>query len=224
MTSDDDATTGELLETSGVEEASTTATTATIPQTTDATGGTETSDTVADDVVPSPDAAAPRRSRVKTFVVAGVLAALLLGSAGFATWAYLTQFRPDRETNATVASATIKAANDGAVALLSYAPETMDKDFASAKSHLTGDFLTYYSQFTNDIVTPAVRQKSVKTSAQIVQSAVAELKPGSAVVLVFLNQTTTSKENPDGSFTASSVKVGLTDVKGTWLISSFDPV
>ena len=86
----------------------------------------------------------------------------------------------------------------------------MDKDFANAKSHLTGDFLNYYTQFTHDIVTPAVQQKAVKTSATIVQSAVSELKPGSAVVLVFLNQTTTSKENPNGSFTASAVKVGLT--------------
>jgi hypothetical protein len=39
--------------------------------------------------------------------------------------------------------------------------------------------------------------------------------PDSAVVLVFLNQTTTSKENPAGSFTASSVKVGLTKVNGS---------
>ena len=41
---------------------------------------------------------------------------------------------------------------------------------------------------------------------------------------MFINQTTTSKENPDGSFTASAVKVGLTKVDDTWLIASFDPV
>ena len=73
-------------------------------------------------------------------------------------------------------------------------------------------------------MTPAVQQKAVKTSATIVQSAVSELKPNSAVVLVFLNQTTTSKENVDGSFTASSVKVSLTKVNDAWLISAFDPV
>jgi Mce-associated membrane protein len=58
----------------------------------------------------------------------------------------------------------------------------------------------------------------------VVRSAVSDLNPDSAVVLLFLNQTTTSKENPDGSFTASSVKVGLTRVNGAWLISAFDPV
>jgi Mce-associated membrane protein len=166
----------------------------------------------------------PRRGRFTGLLVPLVLAILLLGSAGLASWLYFNQFRPDRETNAAVAGDTIKAANTGAVALLSYAPDTMDKDFTNAKSHLTGDFLSYYSQFTHDIVTPAVQQKAVKTSATIVQSAVSELKPDSAVVLVFLNQTTTSKENPDGSFTASAVKVGLTKVDGNWLISAFDPV
>ena len=45
-----------------------------------------------------------------------------------------------------------------------------------------------------------------------------------AEVLVFINQTTTSKENPDGAFAASSVKVGLTKIDGNWLIESFDPV
>jgi Mce-associated membrane protein len=185
-----------------------------------------TDDDPADDSEPPMGSgAAPRRSRgLAGLLVPLVLAVLLLGSAGLASWLYLNQFRPDRETSKAVADETVKAATTGAVALLSYAPETMDKDFANAKSHLTGDFLSYYTQFTHDIVTPAVQQKAVKTSATIVQSAVSELKPGSAVVLVFLNQTTTSKENPNGSFTASSVKVGLTDVNGTWLISAFDPV
>lgn len=183
---------------------------------------TESVDGAADSA-PEPEVA-PRPSRVRRLLVPVVLAALLLGAVGFASWAYLAEFRPDREISADVASDTIKSATDGSIAMLSYAPETMDKDFANAKSHLTGDFLNYYSKFTHDIVTPAVQQKLVKTSATVVQSAVSELKPGSAVVLLFLNQTTTSKENHTGTFTASSVKVGLTEIDGAWLIASFDPV
>jgi Mce-associated membrane protein len=166
----------------------------------------------------------PPGRRIGRLVAAAALVVVLLASAGLATWLYFYQLRPDQQTNGTVAAQTVKAANDGAVALLSYAPGTMDQDFTAAKSHLTGGFLNYYSQFTHDIVAPAVQQKAVKTSATIVQSAVSELHPDSAVVLVFLNQTTTSKENPNGSFTASSVKVGLTKVDGSWLISAFDPV
>ena len=100
----------------------------------------------------------------------------------------------------------------------------MDTDFATAKSHLTGDFLSYYTQFTEQVVTPAAKQKSVKTSATVVRAAVSDMHPDSATVLVFINQVTTSKENPDGAFAASAVKVGLKKISDAWLISSFDPV
>jgi Mce-associated membrane protein len=153
-----------------------------------------------------------------------LLVVALLASAGVAAWLYVTQYRPDQETNAAAAAVALDAAKNGTVALLSYSPESLDKDFAAAKSHLTGDFLSYYTQFTEQIVTPAAKQKSVKTSAAVVRAAVAELHPDSAVVLVFINQNTTSKENPDGSFAASAVKVGMKKINDTWLISSFDPV
>ena len=153
-----------------------------------------------------------------------LLAAALVASAGVATWLYFQQYRPDQETNAAASAVALDAAKNGTVSLLSYSPESLDKDFANAKSHLTGDFLSYYTQFTEQIVTPAAKQKSVKTSAAVVRAAVSELHPDSAVVLVFINQNTTSKENPDGAFAASAVKVGLKKINDTWLISSFDPV
>ena len=139
-------------------------------------------------------------------------------------WLYFEQYRPDQATNPAAATVALDAAKNGTVALLSYSPETLDKDFAAAKSHLTGDFLSYYTQFTEQIVTPAAKQKSVKTTAAVVRAAVSELHPDSAVVLVFINQNTVSKENPDGSFAASAVKVGLKKINDTWLIGSFDPV
>ncbi|MBJ7387563.1 MAG: hypothetical protein JHC55_24090 [Mycolicibacterium sp.] len=165
-----------------------------------------------------------RPGGLRGILVPAVLAVLLLASAAFAAWVYVEQYRPDDQTSSTVAASAMDAASEGTVALLSYSPESLDQDFATAKTHLTGEFLTYYTQFTTDIVTPAAKQKDVKTSADVVRSAVAEIQPDSAVVLVFINQTTTSKENPAGSFTASSVKVGLTKVDGKWLINAFDPV
>jgi Mce-associated membrane protein len=168
--------------------------------------------------VPTFGAGGPRR-----LLVPIMLAVFFLSSAGLTSWAYLTQFRPDQQTDAAAAAATIKAASEGSIALLSYSPDRLDKDFAAAKTHLTGKFLDYYTKFSHDIVT-AAQQKAVKTSASVVRSAVSDLNPDSAVVLLFLNQTTTSKENPDGSSAARSVKVGLTRVNGAWLISAFDPV
>jgi Mce-associated membrane protein len=161
---------------------------------------------------------------VPVVVVAGLVALALVLSAGLAAWLYFFQYRTDQQTDSAAANVALEAAKNGTVALLSYSPDTLDKDFAAAKSNLTGDFLSYYTQFTQQIVTPAAKQKSVKTAASVVRAAVSEMHPDSAVVLVFINQNTTSKENPDGAFAASAVKVGLKKINDAWLISSFDPV
>lgn len=172
---------------------------------------------------PTPERAGFRRT-VKAKLLPILLGVALIASAALAGVLYFTQFRPDQQTDAAAAEVAVKAATEGTVALLSYAPDSLDKDFATAKSHLTGDFLSYYTDFTTKVVTPAAQQKKVKTTATVVNGAVSELKPDSAVVLLFINQTTTSQENPDGAFAVSSVKVGMTKDDGRWLISSFDPV
>lgn len=146
-------------------------------------------------------------------VVAVALAAALL----------IFQYRPDSRGDAAK-NDVLSAATEGTVALLSYSPESLDRDFASAKSRMTGDFLTYYTQFTEKVIAPAAKEKSVKTSASVVRSAVAEIQPDSAVALLFINQTTTSAEKPDPALAASSVRVTLSKVEDSWLISSFDPV
>ncbi|MDZ4233713.1 MAG: hypothetical protein U1C73_08110 [Dietzia sp.] len=168
----------------------------------------------------------PRRSRGgrRTIVGAVALAAALVASAALAGWLYVNQYRPDQQTDPAASKVALDAATSGTIALLSYSPESLDQDFTAAKARLTGDFLSYYTQFTEQIVTPAAKEKSVKTTASVVRAAVSDIEPDSAEVLVFINQTTTSKENPDGAFAASSVKVGLTKVDGAWLIESFDPV
>ena len=152
------------------------------------------------------------------------LALALVAAAGVTSWMFFFVYQPDRETDDAAAQSAIKAAADGTVALLSYSPESLDKDFATAKSKLTGSFLSYYTQFTEQIVTPAAKQKSVKTQASVVRAAVSEIHPDTAVVLVFINQTTESKVRPDASFINSAVRVTMQKVDGGWLISSFDPV
>jgi Mce-associated membrane protein len=157
-------------------------------------------------------------------VVPVTLILLLLISGGVATWLYFERYQPNRQTDPSVARAVISAASDGTVALLSYSPESLDKDFATAKSHLSGDFLSYYNQFTEQIVGPAAKEKSLKTTARVIGAAVSELHPNSAVVLVYVDQSTTSKDRPDPSESASSVLVSMTRVNGNWLITKFDPV
>lgn len=186
----------------------------------DETDVPDTEETVSDEPVSD----RLRKRSLKVLVAASVLSVALLASAGLAGWLYLYQYRPDQQTDSAASKVALDAATNGTIALLSYSPESLDKDFATAKAKLTGDFLSYYTQFTEQIVTPAAKEKSVKTAASVVRAAVSHIEPDKAQVLVFINQTTTSKENPDGSFAASSVKVGLKKIDGTWLIESFDPV
>jgi Mce-associated membrane protein len=157
-------------------------------------------------------------------VVPLLLVLLLLLTGGVTAWLYFERYQPRRQTDPGVARAVVTAASDGTVALLSYSPESLDKDFANAKSHLSGDFLSYYNEFTEQIVTPAAKQKSLKTIAHVIGAGVSELHPNSAVVLVFVDQSTTSKDKPDPAMAASSVLVSLTRVNGNWLITKFDPV
>jgi Mce-associated membrane protein len=191
----------------------------------DESGETDDTTTETDDAADENDGKRRRSGlAVAGWVGAIVLTVALLASAGVTAWLYFGQYRADQKTDEAAANVVLDAAKTGTVAMLSYSPETLDKDFANAKSHLTGDFLSYYTNFTQQIVTPAAKQKAVKTSAAVVRAAVSELHPDSAMVLVFINQNTTSKENPDGAFAASAVKVSMKKINGTWLISAFDPV
>lgn len=168
--------------------------------------------------------AATAKMRSSGKVAASVLALLMVASLALLGALYWFSYRPDRATDAAAAKAAIAAASEGTVAVLSYSPDTLDRDFSSAKSHLTGDFLSYYDQFTQQIVAPAAKQKSVKTTAVVLRAAMADLRPDSAEVLLFVNQSTQSKDRPEPTFTNSSVSVKLTKANGKWLISSFNPV
>lgn len=168
--------------------------------------------------------AAQAKKRSSGKIVPAVLALLVVASLALLGGLYWFSYRPDRATDAAAAKSAISAASEGTVAVLSYSPDTLDRDFSSAKSHLTGDFLSYYDQFTQQIVAPAAKQKSVKTNAVVLRAAVSELHPDSAVVLLFVNQSTQSKDRPEPTLTNSSVTVTLTKANGKWLISSFNPV
>ena len=149
---------------------------------------------------------------------------LLIAATGFAAGYFYFVYRPDAQTDDAAAHQAVQAASDGAVALLSYSPETLDRDFANAKSRLTDDYLNYYQRFADQIVGPSAQRGHVTTTATVVRAAVSELHPNSAVVLVFVKQKTASKEKPEPVVTSSSLRVSLLKVNNSWLIEKFDAV
>jgi Mce-associated membrane protein len=215
--SDDDAATPDIEPTEGVE----------IDRSTENDEASDSDDGSTDaDTSPDSDTGpeTPRRRLGAIPVIPLALVLGLLAAAGLAGWLYFSQYRPDTQIDDAVERSAVNAARDGTTALLSYKPDTLNHDFEAAKSHLSGDFRNYYEQFTKEVITPAAQSKGVMTTAQVVGAAVTELHRNSAVVLVFVNQATTSKERPDPSMAASSVLVSLTKQHGDWLITKFDPV
>jgi Mce-associated membrane protein len=185
-----------------------------------------------DDTVPAPaEAGRSGMAAMSRLTAAGLehrrsilLAVSVIAAMALAAGVFFLQYRPDREIDAAAAQRAVQAASDGAVASLSYSTDTMDRDFANAKSHLTGEFLKYYDTFTKQIVTQAVKEKHITQTVAVVRAAVSELHPNSAVVLVFLNETTASVDKPQPLITPASVRVTLTKVNGSWLISKLDPL
>ncbi len=153
-----------------------------------------------------------------------MLALTAVAAVGSTAGLFFFQYRPDQQTDDVAAHAAITAASEGAVAVLSYSPANVDEDVATARAHLTGEFLRYYRNFGQHFLAPAVRQNNVTASATVMRAAVAQLHPDSAVVLLFVHQTTTSGDKPQPVVTSSNVRVTLAKVNGAWLISEFEPV
>lgn len=154
-----------------------------------------------------------------------ILAATLVTAViGVPAGVFFFQYRPDQRINDAVSHQVVQAASDGSVAVVSYSYDHLDRDFVHAKTLLTGQFLAYYDKFSQQYVAPAARKGKITATANVLRAALSELHPDSAVVLVFLNQNTASKEKPQPLITASSVSVTLARVNGSWLIAKLDPL
>jgi Mce-associated membrane protein len=164
---------------------------------------------------------AGRRIRWSKAIAYGLipgLAFLLASAAGYLKW----QDGTTREAQAAGVE-SVRSAIDSTVALLSYRPDTVEKDLDAAKVRLTGTFLNAYTSLTHDVVIPGAKQKQVSAVATVPAAASSFATSTHAVVLLFVDQTVTVGQSAPTN-TASSVRVTLDKVDGRWLISQFDPV
>lgn len=162
-----------------------------------------------------------RGTRWRRVLVRGVLPGLAMVIAMAA--GYLKWYDASAHDRRLAATESVRAASDGAVAMLSYRPDTVEKDLAAARDRLTGTLKDSYSSLTHDVVIPGSKQKSIAASATVPAAASVSASLNHATVLLFVDQTITVGNNP-GTSTASRVRVVLDKVAGRWLISSFDPI
>ncbi|WP_431235421.1 hypothetical protein ACQ856_13650 [Mycolicibacterium psychrotolerans] len=186
----------------------------------------ESTDTDTDTDGAAEATAATEAAPAKRFSVAGAVAfgvlpivALLLAAAA----GYLRYEDSSRRDADTARTESVQAAKDSTVALLSYKPESVEKDLGAARDRLTGSFLDAYTQLINTVVIPGAKEKKISALAAVPAAASVSAKPDHAVVLLFVDQTVVVGADAPTN-TASSVRVTLEKVKDRWLISGFDPI
>jgi Mce-associated membrane protein len=159
-----------------------------------------------------------RWGRVAAYGVFPGLALLLTMGAGYLKWHDFSV----RDSQST-ATESVRAATESTVAMLSYRPDTVEKDLDAARDRLTGKLRDSYTSLTHDVVIPGSKQKQISAVATVPAAAAVSASANHAVVLVFVDQTVIIGNDPPTS-TASRVRVALDKVDGRWLIAEFDPI
>ncbi|MGB8405624.1 MAG: hypothetical protein WCE30_16290 [Mycobacterium sp.] len=159
-----------------------------------------------------------RIAPIAAFLVLPAISLMLALGAGYLKWTCATTAAAQR-----AGIDAMHAASTGAVAMLSYRPQTVDADLASAREHLTGILKESYGALTHDVVAKGAKEQRISATATVPATAVVSATQNSAVILVFVDQTVTVG-NDAPTDTVSRVRVTLTNSESRWLISGFDPI
>ncbi|TLS43836.1 hypothetical protein FE633_23915 [Streptomyces montanus] len=179
---------------------------------------------------PSPESFeedAPARRKTYPVVLVVVLAVLLV--AGLIAVAVLGwQYREGRQAEQARGEA-LAAARKAAPVVLSYDHRHLDRDFAAARAHLTGDFRDEYRKTTKTVVGPTARKYQGVVKATVVEPAdgapaasVVSASPDKAVVLLFVNQVTRSTQVSGPRVDLNRVRMTLTRTSEGWKVSGVD--
>lgn len=172
------------------------------------------------------DAAAPaatsRFGNVTRLVMAG-LAGLVVVGLIVAVVILGSQYRDDKAAEQARGDA-MDAASRQAVAMLSYDFNTVDSELPKAADGLTGDFRDEYTSLIEQAIIPGAKEKQLTVKVDVSAASIVSASPDDATVLLFLNQVTTSKDNPQAVTTGSRIRVMLQHVDGSWKVSQLTPI
>ncbi|MEW2631372.1 hypothetical protein AB0903_06860 [Streptomyces sp. NPDC048389] len=180
-------------------------------------------------VAEEPEAETPSssrgRRRGRLCALLAVLVVLAVATAGVLAWEYAE----GRRTDAARAEA-VDAARKAAPVVLSYDYRSLDKDFAAARGHLTGAFKDEYGRTTGKVVAPTAKKYHGVVRASVVKppdghapaASVVSASPDRAVVLLFVNQVTTSTQVTGERVDLNRVRMTMTRTPGGWKVSAVD--
>ena len=99
--------------------------------------------------------------RVLAYGVLPGLALVVALAAGYLKW-----LGGSTQDSAALRAETVRIGSEDAVALLSYKPESVDKDLGAARDRLTGDFKDAYTALTRQVVIPGAKEKHISAVAK----------------------------------------------------------
>jgi len=162
-----------------------------------------------------------RASHTGKLLVFGVVPLLALAIGASAS--YLKWQQGSLSAGKDAATESVQVATDVTIKMLSYRPDSVERDLGAARDFLTGSFRDSYTGLINDVVIQGSKEQQISAVATVPAASSVSATADHAVVLVFVNQTTIVGSDAP-SDTASSVKVTLDKLNGRWLISGFEPV
>jgi Mce-associated membrane protein len=164
---------------------------------------------------PSPrEHSGPQRSGTR--LLAGLLALTLCALTAFGLVAY--RVASDQRIE-TARDQAVAVARDNAEVILSYDYRHLDANFAAARATLTGGFAHDYQVTTAKLVRPGAVQYHVVVKAEVAAQSVVSATADQVVVLVFVNQTTTSTRLDGPRVDLNRVRLTLVKVDGRWLVN-----
>lgn len=124
----------------------------------------------------------------------------------------------------------LATARQAAPVVLSYDYRHLDRDFARARTHLTGTFRDEYLKTTRTVVGPTARKYHAVVKATVAAppdggvpaASVVSATPDRAVVLLFVNQVTRSTQVSGSRVDLNRVRMTLTRTASGWKVSAVD--
>ena len=147
---------------------------------------------------------------------AGLIAAIVLGVSGYQLWQQ-DKTEQARTDAMSTASRTVSA-------MFTYEPATVDTELPRAADNLTESFRAEYLKLIEQAIAPGAKEKQLTVKATTQAEGVVSADPEKAVVLLYLNQLTTSKDTPNGTASGSRVRVTMDKSGDRWLVAQVTPV
>ena len=120
--------------------------------------------------------------------------------------------------------AAMKTARTSVPAILSYTDSGLSAQLATNRRLMTPDYAKRYAAMVKARVLPHAQKYGVANQVGVVSLGTVRSSTESAVILVFANQTTRTKQKPDGLTQGTRLEVTLRLSDGRWLVDDMKPL